>query len=452
MITCSIVQKSQLEGALRLDAEYYQPEYLDLISNLKSQKSKFLGDFLKLLYRYPTFYNLQYYDKGILVLKGEDITSDGFIENQSQDFILIEDAKRFPKTILDEGDLIFSVRGYVGKVGIVDSKYRGSIISANLIRAVPKDISAYFLWVFLNSKYGIKQIDRVKMITAQETIITDDIKKFLVPIVTQSKQLEIENLAKQAIKKVRNAEFLYSQAEDLLLEELGLKDFKVEDDLSYIVNLSEVKSFHRADAEYFQPRYEKLINKIQKSARIYQLKEIATVKRGSLIDPKFYDEIQGIPYIRGKDFSSGRLEKTDLVYINRDFKLQRETRVKTGDIVFASIGSIGTSALVYEEFNNSFISNNTGKISINDKENLLPEYLIVILHSIVGKLQFEKESSQTAQPKISDSQIRDFYIPILPKPIQQKIADLVLESHETRAKAKQLLEQAKNKVEKLIEK
>lgn len=30
MTTCSIIQKSQLEGALRLDAEYYQPEYLDI--------------------------------------------------------------------------------------------------------------------------------------------------------------------------------------------------------------------------------------------------------------------------------------------------------------------------------------------------------------------------------------------------------------------------------------
>ncbi|KKR13752.1 MAG: hypothetical protein UT42_C0039G0007, partial [Candidatus Falkowbacteria bacterium GW2011_GWA2_39_24] len=34
MITYSIIQKSQLEGALRLDAEYYQQEYLGLVDNL----------------------------------------------------------------------------------------------------------------------------------------------------------------------------------------------------------------------------------------------------------------------------------------------------------------------------------------------------------------------------------------------------------------------------------
>jgi len=40
MAVYSIIQKSQLEGALRLDAEYYQPEHLILNSKLKSQKIK----------------------------------------------------------------------------------------------------------------------------------------------------------------------------------------------------------------------------------------------------------------------------------------------------------------------------------------------------------------------------------------------------------------------------
>jgi hypothetical protein len=38
----------------------------------------------------------------------------------------------------------------------------------------------------------------------------------------------------------------------------------------------------------------------------------------------------------------------------------------------------------------------------------------------------------------------------LSKITQQKIADLVQKSHEARSKAKQLLEQAKNKVEEII--
>ena len=131
---------------------------------------------------------------------------------------------------------------------------------------------------------------------------------------------------------------------------------------------------------------------------------------------------------------------------------KNETIVKTDDIVFASIGSVGASALIDKEFNNSFISNNTGKISIKNKQEIIPEYLVIVLQSIIGRWQFGKESSQTAQPKISDLQVKSFYIPILPKLTQQKIADLVSKSHEIRKKAKELLEQVKTKVEELIKK
>ena len=194
----------------------------------------------------------------------------------------------------------------------------------------------------------------------------------------------------------------------------------------------------------------KLISKINIKSKVYELNEVTTIRRGSLIDPKFYDYNNGIPYIRGKDFSSGWLEKASLVYISKDFKARNETRVKKGDLIFVSIGSVGTLALVNEELDDSFISNNTGKIAIKNKDEIIPEYLTILLQSIVGKLQFGKEASQTAQPKILDSQVRNFKIPVLPKSAQQKIADLVLQSHQARRKAKELLEKTKQKVEKMI--
>ncbi|MBI5286517.1 MAG: hypothetical protein HY878_02870 [Deltaproteobacteria bacterium] len=72
---------------------------------------------------------------------------------------------------------------------------------------------------------------------------------------------------------------IYSQAEDLLLEKLELKDFKVGDDLAYVVNLSDVKSAHRADAEYFQPKYERAINKVKKH-NVRLLGDLVSIKKG----------------------------------------------------------------------------------------------------------------------------------------------------------------------------
>ena len=40
----SIIQKSRLEGESRLDADYYQPEYLDLNKKLQALKTKTIED------------------------------------------------------------------------------------------------------------------------------------------------------------------------------------------------------------------------------------------------------------------------------------------------------------------------------------------------------------------------------------------------------------------------
>jgi len=377
-------------------------------------------------------------------LKGEDILPEGFIQNQSQDYISKEDAKRFPKTILKEGDLVFSVRGYVGKVGLVDKKYEGSIISANLIRAVVKDISPYFLWIFLNSKYGVTQINRVKMITAQETIIADDIKNFLVPIIETEKQLEIENLAQKAIEDIRQSESLYSQAEDLLLKELGLKDFKVEEDLSHIVDLSEIKSGHRIDAEYFRPKYNKLISKIKKRNAKSLPKLVENIPAKFVPEPNEvyrYVELANISTLIGVIDSFSEV-------LGKEAPSRARRILKAGDVIVSSVeGSLEKVALVDKQQEKYLAS--TGFFQFRSKE-ILPEVLLVLAKSIVLQMQLEKRTTGTILTAVPKEALENILIPILSKPTRQEIADLVRKSHEACKKAKELLEEAKQGAEELI--
>ena len=449
----SIVQKAQLEGALRLDAEYYQPEYLNLLRILTRKPHDYLKNLSNRISRgkQPI-----YKENGNIFAFTSDQIRNDFIDTYSARYTDEKFYKKNPKAQVKPLDVLLNSTG-VGTLGRVNFYYleKKAVVDGHItiIRTISENLDPIFLNVFLKTKYGQFQITRAYSgSSGQIELYPEQIREFLIFLPPLEIQKRIAETIKQAISLYKQSESLYSQAEDLLLEELGLRDFKVEDDLFYVVNLSEIKSAHRADAEYFQPKYEKLIKCMKKNVEIQELKTITTTKRGSLIDPRFYNETEGTPYIRGKDFSSGRLEKSGLVYISRDFRSKNETRVNSGDLVFALIGTMGTSALVTKEFDHSFISNNVGKISIKNKKEILPEYLSIVLNSIVGKLQFEKEASQTAQPKISDFQVRNFKIPILPKPTQQKIADLVQQSHEARKKAKQLLDKAKRKVEELIKK
>ena len=464
----SVVNVSELEGALRLDAEYYDPIYLRNEEKIKLKRWTYLNDdefFIRRgtqpLYEEEEtgFYALN----SVCILDGDiDFSNSKFV---SKEFYMknIDSAFEFKDVLVNSTGV-----GTLGRVAIVLYKDKEGLVDNHVTRIRLNRLVSLlpeYIFSFLRSLYGQSQIERLYHgSSGQIEIYANDFKQIKIPILSDTFQKQIQNLVLRSYDEKEKSVSLYKKAEDTLLEELGLKDwkpktkkifvggkeFEEEENIS-IRNLSEVLKADRMDAEYWQPKYDEIITKLREKTELIPLKAISRTKRGSLIDPGFYNNEEGTPYIRGKDFSSGHLEKSGLIYISSNFQPKNETRVNTGDLVFALIGSVGTSALVDEEFNNSFISNNVGKISIIDKKEVLPEYLAITLHSIVGKLEFAKEMSQTAQPKISDLQVRNFYVPLLPLEIQQKIASLVQQSHEARKKSKELLEIAKRAVEIAIE-
>jgi type I restriction enzyme S subunit len=452
MAVFSVIKLSKLEGAKRISAEFYKPHFLRIKHNLINLGAKLLKNYITLLYRYPTFYNLEYRKEGVLILKGEDIVQGGFVQNQSQDYISLEEASRFPKTILEEGDLIFSVRGYVGKIGIIDKKYVGSIISANLIRAKISGLSSYFVWVFLNSKYGSSQLERIKMMTSQETVVADDIRNLLIFEPSKNFQKEIETLSINAINQFRNSENLYSQAETLLLEELGLKDLKPKYEKTYTAKLSDAFSAHRIDAEYFQPAYEEVIEKLRENNIELQplRKFILSIQKGIEPGSENYRN-EGKSFIRVSNLSKYGFTDRDQKYLSEELYQQlRETyEPKQGDFLLTKDATPGIAYVVKEQIE-GIISSGILRLQINDSE-INKEYLALCINSIIGKMQVERDCGGSVILHWKPEQVKRLQIPLLPLSIQQEIASLVQQSHEARKKAKELLEIAKRAVEIAIE-
>ncbi len=140
----------------------------------------------------------------------------------------------------------------------------------------------------------------------------------------------------------------------------------------------------------------------------------------------------------------------ECVYIDDSFKTTNETIVKEGDFVFATIGNtIGKVNLIPKELEGSFISNNTSKFALNDK-NIKPHFLELLLRSILVQEQIRREFTQTAQPKISNTSLENLLIPLLELSIQETIESKITQSLALRAKSKELLEKAKARVEEKI--
>jgi len=86
------------------------------------------------------------------------------------------------------------------------------------------------------------------------------------------------------------------------------------------------------------------------------------------------------------------------------------------------------------------------------KEDVEPEYLALCINCVEGQMQIERDAGGSVIVHWKPEQIKKFQVPLLPKSTQQKIADLVRQSHHARKKSKELLEKAKSEVEEFIEK
>ncbi len=232
----------------------------------------------------------------------------------------------------------------------------------------------------------------------------------------------------------------------MLLEELGLVDFEEEAGLWSVVKLSEARTASRMDAEYFQPKYEKLEAALKKYGTKSLSEVIYNVPSTFLSEPN-----KTYRYVELSDINSslGVINScTDI--LGKEMPSRARRLLKTGDVIVSSVqGSLGKVALVGREYSGAVAS--TGFFQFRSKE-ILPEVLLVIAKCTVLESQFEQRCAGSILTAVPKESIKSILVPILSEKTQQKIAELVRQSHEARAKAKQLLEDAKRKVEELIEK
>ncbi|MFH1582722.1 MAG: restriction endonuclease subunit S, partial [Candidatus Falkowbacteria bacterium] len=311
----SIIQKSQLEGALRMDAEYYQPEYLDMLNKVNNFKVNNIGNICDIL-RGNTPKEYGYFETS--VVRSGDL-SYGFINDEQNLF----KAKNENIFFLKNGDVLISSIGFgsIGKVNIFfgeDNKL-ATVAEVSVLRNCK--INPFFVWGFLRSKFGQFQINReITGATGQLHLNTGNIANIIIPIVKEKVGQEIENFYKEAEKLYQKSKELYAQAENLLLEELGLKDFENENSLFSIVNLSEVENASRIDAEYFQEKYKKLVKKI-KLNNAKKLGDLVSIKKG--FEPgseEYYEE--GKLFIRVSSLSVNGIENSGQKYLSE--KLYQE--------------------------------------------------------------------------------------------------------------------------------
>jgi restriction endonuclease S subunit len=450
MATYSVINLSKLEGVKRIDAEFYNPNYF---IDFSKGNWKHVKNFLEIC-QYGISQAMTEEPKGYSIFRMDDIKGCFLLDDEVKYLELPEQV--FLQYKLEMNDILFNrvnSEEFVGRTGIF--KLAGDYVFASyLIRLRLKpnsEILPGYLNIFMNTKYGIKQIRRFsRRAVNQANVNAEELKNFKICVISLEIQQHICRLLDEAWKQIVLSKSLYFQAKTFLLEELGLKDFKPNYKNSYTANLSDVFTASRMDAEYFQPAYDEVIEKIKKYPNGFGklLKYVENVKPN--FDPTKNPE-QIFPYIELSNIDPSIGVIQSISKTKGDEAPSRARRVlKESDVIVSSIeGSLEKVALVDTDHNGSLAS--TGFFQFRST-NIRPEVLLIISKTIILQSQLKKQCSGTILTAVPKESLRNIIIPLLPPSAQQKIASFIQQSHLARKKAGELLEVAKMAVEIAIEK
>lgn len=448
----SIIKKSQLEGAQRLDAEFYQPEYF---IDFTKGTWRPIVDYLEQC-QYGLSYAMNIAQLGTPIFKMDNI-ENAFLFDDNLKYV--ETSKKEGSDFkLDRNDILFNrvnAEAFVGRTGIFKLNIE-AVFASYLVRLKVKlgsDVLPDYLNIFLNSSFGIKQIQKIKRRAVnQANVNAEELKQIKIAILPIKLQNKIKQLADNSWENFELAKSLYQKTLEIFLRELGidkLEKDELADDNFTVVNLAEIKGSHRIDAEYFNSPCNKMLLILSKG-QTTKLGDLVEMTKGIEPGAEAYQD-QGKLFIRVSSITKdGLIDKTQK-YISEELynEHKNDYQPQIGEILLTKDASPGMACVVRKPVEGIISS---GVMRLKLKGEINSEYLTLVLNSIVGRLQAERDAGGSIIAHWKPEQIKNLIVPILPIPTQNKIAELLLRSYQARKKAVELLEEAKLKVEEMIEK
>lgn len=444
VVNCSEVMSHKDK---RMDSEHYHPCHLNNLEKYKG-KSKRLGDYILHMSGGATPLGAIYPETGIPFLRVENIMQN-CISESNMVYITDEQHQTIARSELKENDVLLTITGVsFGKSAVVTEQFQGSNINQHSVKMTVAGISPHFLASFLNCKYGYSQSARHVVGVTRPALDYSAIRSFYIPDLSDAFQGIVEYVCLQAETARENSFSVYHQAQLLLLLELGLTDWQPDHRLWFVKYCSDIQQAERFDADYFQPKYDEVVDAIQNypggwgragdllnlkaknhnpdGAREYKYIELANITENG--------EVAGCTTAQGRDLPS-----------------RARCEVSENDVIVSSVeGSLEKIAMIREEYGRESLCS-TG-FHIIDSDMLNPETLLVFLKSPAGLLQLKKGCSGTILTAISEDEFRKIVLPKISPQQQARIKEKVSESFALSKQSKHLLECAKQAVEIAIEK
>ena len=445
----------------RIDGEFYNYKYLENEIKLKKSgiKIKVLNDVIERMNSpigwqgIPSSSYLPH-GLGVPLIRVQNV-SDLILDEES--LIGVEESiyDEQPAIQAQPNDIIITRVGTIGRVCRIPEKINRIAMGQNLTRIKLNEtlVESGFMLAYMSSKFCQIQMERYAYGGVQASLTNKNIKQLLVPIPSPEIQKYIGDKVRKAEELREEAKRLKKDAEEIFYEAIEID--KLNSKLIKVTKFSWIKENQiedRLDLKYNSPSIITIYEHFRKYKCSLLKDEFKTIS-GYAFSSGDFDDMDGEKVIKIGDISDFTIDTTSLTRVKIGTKVKeriREFSCNIQDLVYAMTGAtIGKVAMYID---NETVYINQRVACIKPKRNNIPTgYLLLYLNSDIGKEISYSLSTGVAQPNIALEELNNIVIPQLANNIMDKIHHNVLNSLIKHKESKQLIQEAKQDVEDLIE-
>jgi type I restriction enzyme, S subunit len=245
--------------------------------------------------------------------------SKGFIDTSSMNYITKESYERLGGGKVKEGDILFCLRGSLGKFGVVPSCFGLGAIASSMIIIRPKKSAVLlgYLMVYFDSSLCAQMIERWAGGAAQPNLGGQDLAKFLLPV----PRSEIEQ---QAIATtLSDVDALIAGLEKLIAKKRDLKQAAMQ---QLLTGQTRLPGFSGAWVEAC-------------------LGDLARIQRGAsprpIESPVWFDDTSSVGWVRISDVTSAGMYLTETQQRLSPMGIQHSRPVERGNLIMSICATVG---------------------------------------------------------------------------------------------------------------
>lgn len=261
MAEINIVKITELTDDIRIDSQYFSPKYVESENILLKKQHDNLINLADVSDGNHNTIAEKYNDTGVRYIRGKDVIGR-FIDTSEQVLISDDTYNSIKRAHVRKNDILLSIVGTIGSVALVTEYKNKLACSCKLAIVRTRDISPEFLYVYFLTKFGQAQIKRMTRGAVQQGLILPDLRNLLIVIPSEKLETSIQNKVQTSYQKNEKSEKLLKEVNDELSEYLDMSSVLKDNSIQSIVDLKLITDFGRIDAEYYQPKYEKLLKQI----------------------------------------------------------------------------------------------------------------------------------------------------------------------------------------------